>query len=461
MSTRGFVHVWCFTQFVLVPIFAGYALYSVVKNQNYDWIKHRQPWAYFLWILIMSLTEISYTVILWAVVGNSPNLNNLFHGLLITTVGLFLSLAAYFHRTWMCVYKSLLQKSLGELDMWDCEAICKLRSSKSLSNFWVKHRNTLGNSFVMSVVWFSIWLLAGCLELWYSHDIHYNPDSHHLAGWEIVNIAYMSCTIGFALLILAVQWVFTVPDNFNIRTELTMKCFVMTFFITFSEITWNTNFPVHTMLDDMILFLSVITGELFLQLLIMDFYLYMNSRSCGALRGNTINMRTVLKDEDLFLKFEEQQKREFNLENLNFLVSCVQYRRAAMLQGQFGIGSITDCESDIEILNWRDMSAEEDLDPNKIARFIYSEFCVQRAPQNIELDEQTSEKLSRRMKNLSNICNYAERDLFNEAFYLIYDRLDKESMHRFKRALASPRGIHLHKVVSDVQGLHIPLLPKL
>jgi len=453
--SRSFVHIWCYTLFVLIPISAGFALYKIVADRNSAWIKHRQPYAYFLWILAMALVDISWTVILYSLVGDNTDLDSIFWMFLITNVGLLLSLTLYFHRIWMVVYKSLFQKSIEALDMWDVQAIQELRSSKGLSNFFLKSRHTLGNPYFMSVVWFSMWLLAGGLQLWYGRG-GFSPPGNHIETWDIVNVVFGGCIIGFALLMLAILWFFTVADNFKIRTELTMKCLLITFFAIFVETTWHTNFPMQNVLDKMITLFMVASGEVFLQILIMDYILYMNSRFCGDPSGYTINMMTVLKDEDLFIKFEEQQKREFNINNLNFLVSCIKYHRATMLQGQFGIGSISDeSVSDIELLNWREIT-EEDPNPNEIARFIYSEFCVQGAPQKIKLDDRTAENLLTRMRNLSNVCNYAERDLFSEAFDHIHDQLDKESMDRFKSKLICPRGIHFHREASHSLG--IPLL---
>jgi len=451
-----FVRNWCYTLFVLIPICAAYALYSIAMNWNADWIRHRQPYAYFLWLFIMALADISYTVLLYETVGESPKwFDSLFWAYLVTNVAIFLSLTLYFHRIWMCIYKSLLQKSLGLLDMWDPQAIHELRSSTDLSHFWVRCRHTLGNPNVMSVAWFIIWLLVSSLLLWYAQRGYMYPQSH-FANWEIVTLVFSSWIVGFTLVMLVLQWCFTVSDNFNIRTELTMKSLIVACVPIFTETVWHTNWPVKNQIDKTIILLLVLTGELFLQILIMDFHLYMSSRSCGKSSGYDINIRRVLKDEELFRKFEEHQQREFNLQNLNFLVSCIHYRRAAMRQGQFGIGSISNSKNESEMLYWRELAAEEDLDPNKIARFIYGEFCVQGAPQEIKLHDETSKNLSARVRNLSNICNYAEPDLFDEAFDLIHNHLDEESMLRFKRDLMCPPGIHFHKDIS--QSLGIPLL---
>jgi len=414
----------------------------------------------------MALQDIAWTVILYASVGKSPNVNNVYCAMVVTNVfGNYLCFALFFHRIWMCVYKSLLQNSFGALNMWDIPSIHTLRSSTALSSFWVKHRYTLGNSIVMSVVWASFWLLTGSLELWYALSVSWYFPPDVFPTFDIINITVSSCMVGFGLLMLAVQTFFTVSDSFNICTELTMKCFVIMFFVIYAEILTHTNLIAHGAQDDKwTWFLVVMSGEILLQILIADYHLYVSSRSSGKSRSNrfTIDLNMVLKDENLFTKFEKQLKREFILENLNFLVSCIYFRRTVMRQGHFGIGtSFTESEGEIfNMLNWRETMVDEDKDASKIARFIWSEFCVRGARQEINLNNQTVKRLSGRMKNLSNVYNYAERDLFDEAFDLIYDQLDNNSVLRFKGRLNLHSGTtcNVESIYGDGYGM--PLLAK-
>jgi len=261
---------------------------------------------------------------------------------------------------------------------------------------------------------------------------------------------------------LTVQTFFTVSDSFNICAELSMKCLVIMSFVIYAEILLRTNFIAQSTQDKLVKYIVVISGELLLQIFITDYHLYMSSRSFGKSRGNryTIDLNMVLKNIYLFREFEDQLKREFHVENLNFLVSCIHYRRTVTRQGHFGIGtSISECENEtFEMLNWRETMPDEDRDPNKIARFIYSEFCVQGAPQQISLDNDTFKRLSARMRSLSNIYNYSEQDLFSEAFDLIYNQLDNDPLIRLKRKLKFPRDIPAQRDRLDSQGYGITLL---
>jgi len=155
----------------------------------------------------------------------------------------------------------------------------------------------------------------------------------------------------------------------------------------------------------------------------------------------TIDLNIVLKDEDLFKKFEELLMKEFRIEYLNILVSCVFFRRTVYCQGNFGIES-SGLESDsnyFNMLNWRETIANEHEDPKERARSIYSEFCAEGALQQITLNGQTLKSLSRRVKDLSNIYDHVDQGLYTEAFNLVYDRLDKDLVSRLKARLNSCR----------------------
>jgi len=153
---------------------------------------------------------------------------------------------------------------------------------------------------------------------------------------------------------------------------------------------------------------------------------------------DTIDLEIVLKNENLFKAFEKQLRQEFSIENLNFLVSCIQYRRTVLFQGANESSSQLDSEPEnFEQLHWRDSVKPETLAKRnsnipKMARYIYNEYCERGAPQWINLDRQTARALSNRIKNLSNICDYPELDIFSDAFNHIHDLLSNDPLRRFK-----------------------------
>jgi len=197
-----------------------------------------------------------------------------------------------------------------------------------------------------------------------------------------------------------------------------------------------------------------------LQLLITDYYLFMIWKSSGQVRDSryVIDLKMVLKDEDLYEKFQELLKREFFVENLSFLANCIIYRRALIGQCHFGIGtSDTESESEIfEMLNWFDATVYE-ADPKKLALFIHSEFCVQGAPQKINFNEEVLERQSARIKSLSNVYDYTEEDLFGEAFDLIYRVLNNDLVPRLEAELNSARNVSF-TINDDDCGPRMPLL---
>jgi len=128
--------------------------------------------------------------------------------------------------------------------------------------------------------------------------------------------------------------------------------------------------------------------------------------------SGTMNLNKVLKNKEWFLEFEKQLKQEYSIENLNFLVSCIQYRRTAMLLGSFEYESSatdTSSESDsFDQLNWREFRQNTTkCEPGiliKMAQDIFDEYCQQGAPQEISLSKQTATTLSIKIENLSYFC---------------------------------------------------------
>lgn len=183
---------------------------------------------------------------------------------------------------------------------------------------------------------------------------------------------------------------------------------------------------------------------LLLQLLITDYYLWNTTSRVKNLcinLDNSINMNLVLKNKKLFLEFEKQLQQEFSIQHLNFLVSCIRYRRMVTFLGDFGIESSTSgAESDRETsewLQWTESIKSQIVDnsesnPSNMARFIFYEYFGREAPQKINLSEETARTLSNKIENLSDIYDYAERNLFCEAFDYIFDFLSKDALKRFK-----------------------------
>jgi len=362
----------------------------------------------------------------------------------------------------MCVYKSFLQSSLGAKGMSDGSSIHSLHSSRATSNFWVKHRSNLGNSIFMSMFWFIFELINGSVWLWYALSSEWYFPEDINSTYAIIHIAAGSFTLVFALLMLALQWCMTVSESFNISAELTMSGLVMIISWILWWTLWQTKLIVYGVADKMTISIVLVSGYILIQLLIIDYYLWMTTRTSVNPRSKryTVDLNMVLKDENLFEKFKKQLKREFRVQNLNFLVSCIHYKRAVIAQGNFGIGtSFSESDSEtFDMLNWLGAIGDEDTDPCKTARFIHNEFCVRGAPQELNLNENISGRLSARMKNLSNVCNYAERELFSEAFDFIKDTLANDSLIRLKRGLNLPHGVQFHTDIIKGHGYGSPLL---
>jgi len=360
----------------------------------------------------------------------------------------------------MVVYKSLLQKSLSAIDIWDIKMFSGSRSRKSLSNVFIKYRHSLGNPTFMSLVWFFIWLLVSGLEIWFSFTCDLACDRENsIPPYDIVNIIVMVFLVVLGLTLLTVQKCITVSDSFRINSELTWKTLVIAIFFVWSYLILETHIIVYS--HHGTYFIMSFSIELLLQIFITDYHLWKITFKKTVKKRSTLTLDMVLKDEEWFARFQDQLKQEFSVENLNFLVSCIHYCRSVMLQGDFGIESSSSNETEFDNegerrLNWRKTLASVENDPNEIARFIFEEYCQQGAPQEVNLTEQMRKRLAGRMKMLLNVCNYAERDIFSEAFDCIYNLLSNDSMLRFNQGISvlHPK-LTRNKIISD---LEVPLL---
>jgi len=441
MVNRTLIRLWCFVLWAVVPLTAGFALYVIANNWTMACIKNRQPYAHSWWILTMAMQDLSWTVILWYTGKEGTVSKLLFNAMLGTNLLNYMTYAFFFHRIWMVLYKSLRQKSLTALSFSGGKSAKAIRSSRALSDVLIRllwYR--LGSTTFTAVLWFVLWLIASCLETYFALRCGYKClETNFFPAYTILNDIIAGSLVVFGLCLLAVQKIFTVSDNFGICKELSLKIFVIAGFFTYSELLMRTT--IITSDDRSIYFLLAVTVEILLQIFIATFFIWSITSRPRRIISNwkTVNLDMVLRDQWLFGMFEEQLKREFRVEYLNFLVSCIQYRRIAMLDGDFGIrssssSSESDCEN-IKRLHWRTTLIDEHTDSATVARFIFEEYCQRGSPQEINLYNQTSDNIAVNIRKITNIYMYSKRDIYKEAYDCVYDILSSDSMVRFNRML--------------------------
>jgi len=406
---------------------ATVSVYFIVKYRDSAAIRNRQPFTYLAWVLMITTTNIIRLIGVLIIFRSDFEYYVMKVAFLVSDC---IVKVLFFNRISSHVYSCFTQNWLCDLDMWDFQAIQSMRSSVSLSSIAVTNRRTIPMIMLVTLIVLSIFALA--IWIWNKYD-EYNWNMDPLYFFPcLVKWQRPCCLTVLELIFLAVGKLFTISDNFKIYPELATICLKKVLYDIWWVFLWKTGSTYE-------LYWAVWLGQDNLTMLITVYYLYKVSKASGKSRSElcTIHLNMVLEDQDLFRKFEGQLKKEFSVEYLNFLVSCIFFRRALICQGNFGIESsgLESASEQFNMLNWRETTANEHEDPKERARFIYSEFCAPGAPQQITLNEQTLTNLSTRIQNLSNIYNHVDRDLFREAFNLVYDRLDKDLGPRLEARL--------------------------
>jgi len=183
-----------------------------------------------------------------------------------------------------------------------------------------------------------------------------------------------------------------------------------------------------------------------------------------------LTIMDILDSESLFDSFERHLKREFSLENLNFIVAVVHYRRLCeerthnshSTSGMLGRGKntcrkmqdismqpfgdafnlvplIPTCGGNIikhrnkrtPRLSWIESEVELCADKENTALFIFDEYCDRGAPQEINLNRRERNELveffSHSIKD-----PYKLNTIFDSAFESILDLLENDSLKRFR-----------------------------
>jgi len=331
---------------------------------------------------------------------------------------------------------------LVDFDILNAEAV---RSRKTLSNVWVRQRQCLGNSMIMFLIWLFFCSVFSGFTIYYGLRCGYYTCliRNALPTYNLVNDVANGSLVIFGVSMLCLQKFFTASETLGITTELAVKVTVIATFFTFSELIMNTN--VITSEDKIRKGTILATCALLVELFVTDYYMWVMKSSVRPkntiIVHDAIDLDTILKNENLFKKFEKHLTQECSIENLNFLVSCIQYRRTVLFQGPIDSSIISDSEPEkFEELHWRNSVKPETLANRnsnipKMARLIYKEFCQSGSPQWINMGKETSKILSSRIKNLSHNCDYPELNIFSEAFDRICDLLSNDSLRRFKMNL--------------------------
>jgi len=441
MIDRGFILVWCGVVCTIILISAGFGLFLIAKNGNMTCIKNRQPKAQSLGILTTATEAMAWNLILFINEENLVGFKICFHLMIATSVLNYINWAIFFHRIWMLFYKSLLQKSLTGFNIFHVET---RRRASSLSNFWVRQKYRVVDSMYMLLVEFIFWCPLCVLLTYLALTCGMQCiAADYYPSYDWLNDFVAGSLVIFGLSMLAMQKIFTVTDSFSISIELFWKCLVLASFFPFYGLLLHTEIITSVNpLDKIIYALLVIISMLLIQLLITDYYIWELISRVKKLH-KTIDIATdmdkLLINQKLFKQFEKQLQQEFRIENLNFLVSCIRYRNM-FIEEDLNESSLSETPylENPQPLWWKESMKPEKLAMSegnrlKMALTIFGEYFGPRAPQKVNLSEQTVTKLSNKIKSFSSINNREKRDIFCGAYNYICDLLSKDALKKFKK----------------------------
>jgi len=443
-----YTHILLSTFFPVALLLAAcFGIWIVISNWNSSFIKVRQPQAQLLVIFVVFLTGIagvSNTVMLFIL---KIHHRDVWYSIIFGNTSLLCFYAVSGYRTWMLVYKSKLQVQFAKFEVNDMlrsedrtrtviNRSDSLRTTISSSitsrwdKFWEDYGRWLGCSFVMSKVFTVYGLLITSIYLYITLNFGGLPSLWQTTfqPYDYVNMVALSIFIGFNV-VYAHCTIFNFSDSFHFTGEvLTVSCLFIVGFTIFWLVFRSAKYD-HD--DRVAVAFFTLIGTLLLILVNIDYHLYKarvsNYPKCSLRKTVDVNIDGILNNVSICRQFEEHLRKEYSLENLNFLKACETYH---MWFDQIDNWSQSSDEKEMKSYKIESLDISIDVsNKNKMARYIFGEFCERGASQEINLSRETI----RSLRNKFHRKDYPfEEEIFDNAIGCIKDLLTNDSLRRFK-----------------------------
>jgi len=287
-----------------------------------------------------------------------------------------------------------------------------------LDNFSEEYGRPLGNSSIMSKVFMVYGLLITVIYLATVLNGYGVPSLFETSfkPYDYVNMVTLTIFIGFNVL-YAHYTMINFSDSFRFTGEvLTVSCLIVVGFLVYWLVLRGAEY---TQGHPAIAFFALI-GTSLLILLTIDWNLY-KARvwSCPRSPSNLM-IDDILGISSICKQFEEHLTKEYSLENLNFLKTCERYHELLL---QSDIWSISSVETEYKF------SMDIPSRKSSMARYIYEQFCVRNAPQEINLSREIIRKLRDHFENYDSPFT---AEIFDDAIECIKDLLANDTLRRFK-----------------------------
>jgi len=246
-----------------------------------------------------------------------------------------------------------------------------------------------------------------------------------MKDYDYVNMVVLTIFIGFNV-VYAHYAMINCSDNFRFRGEvLTVSSLLvvgfLVFWLVFRAAKYNKT-------DRVAVAFFTLNSTFVLILVTIDWNLY-KARvwSCPKTYTN-LTIDEIMGFPSILQQFEEHLRKEYSLENLNFLQTCQRYceilrqgdnRGTSSVETGFNIDGSTSLRCPMEIPSLK----------SSMERYIFEQFCVRGAPQEINLSREISRKLRDQFDLNDSLFG---EEIFDDAIECIKELLTNDSLRRFR-----------------------------
>lgn len=207
----------------------------------------------------------------------------------------------------------------------------KLESARK--SWFVRYRRILGRSMLDKVFWLLLWISECIVVSWTFRSRTSNKN----ISWSSNEIADEFFNLFAQVMCLFVLFLFPNDDLFLIKVELRLIFLISTvelalyYILLYREGTPGAYLTLA--IGDLLIMVTITCSTYWAITSVCSccvcpiFKRERPSHKCGSSSDTLLTMMDVLENEGLFQAFERHLKREFSLENLNFIVAVVHYRR--------------------------------------------------------------------------------------------------------------------------------------
>jgi len=267
--------------------------------------------------------------------------------MLCVSFGQYASMGVYFYRVWLFYWKCKLQdefekvltsssiklENLNENEL--NENLLKCSTPESVrTSFFVRNKLILSRNIMSRTFWLFPWICQ-CIAVFSTYQRR--DKNKPILQWSMNALANAICGIFPRILCFVVLFLFPNDDIFRIKIELRLIFFIsivqmVLFYILLDQIGKFAAFFDLSMAAFAIMVTIISSNGRAVQIpcCCISGNIFRQQRTfqlVDSIPESEIKIMDILEREDMFQAFQRHLKREFSIENLNFIVNVVYYRQ--------------------------------------------------------------------------------------------------------------------------------------